>query len=103
MTTVLSQKDPNEIYPLTADFTASLAKNESVASVHSVTCEVISGTDPDAANMLQGSAVMEGNKVKQAIRNGVVGATYLVRVTVVTSAGNRYAAGGQFSVARAGT
>ncbi len=66
------------------DFASQLAYGETLSSA-SVAAVVHSGTDASASSFVSGSATRSGSKVTQAIANGVLGVTYNLICTVVTS------------------
>ena len=91
---VFSPKSPNEIIPLSFDFSSVLSL---VSAVASLTITVVDGTDPDVADMLDGVAEVQGPVVVQRVKNGVDGVTYELRCLAANGA-ERYELVGQLPV-----
>ena len=91
---VFSSKTPNEIVPLSFDFSAVLTL---VSAVASLTISVVDGTDADVATMLDGAAEIQGPIVVQMVRGGVDGVTYELRCLAANGA-ERYELVGQLPV-----
>ena len=68
------------------DFSAELAIAETIASA-STAATTYSGTDPAPSAIISGAATISGGKVTQAITGGIVGTTYLLKCSAVTSLG----------------
>jgi len=83
----LTPKDPAEIIPVKFDFAALLS---TITSVSSVSVSLKTGVDPNVATMKQGTEEISGTSVIQLIKNGVSGATYIVRCEVI-SGSEKYA------------
>lgn len=98
----LPSKDPNEVVPLTFDFSEYLTGGEALTGTPTITVETYSGVDATPANLIYGSPTVTGDRIKQAVRLGVDGVTYLVRASSTTTAGNVYALGALLPVKRAG-
>lgn len=100
---LLTPKDPGERFALTFDFSGYLDTDESIATLGAPSCEVYEGADASPSLVLNGVGTATGDRVLQGVKEGTVGVTYLVRVTVTTSAGNVYTLGALLPVRKAGT
>lgn len=78
------------------DFTSGLAIGETLASA-STAATVYSGTDPAPASII-GSATISGGKVTQTITGGVVGVSYWLKCSSVTSLGKQLECSGYLVV-----
>jgi hypothetical protein len=77
-------KRPIEKVVVTVDFTKYLRTNETITSAYwEVT--VVSGNDSDAANMIYGGSVIQGNTVLQLITGGLDTVRYAPYCIVTTS------------------
>ena len=86
----MSPKDPSEIITVTFDFSDVATAISSPA----VSISVSSGKiDADLANMLSGSATVDGLKVLQRVAGGIDGNTYKLRCQVDDADGERYVIG----------
>lgn len=81
----LDPKDVAEVDVITFDFTLMLNPSETIAS-STTTSEVYAGTDASPSGLLLGSGQTQGFTVLQQIQAGTVGAEYLIRCTIITSA-----------------
>lgn len=77
--------DPEEIKIVTFDFTEELKGNTATVAV--VTASLPEGTDPDAATMVQGPAVITGAFVNQRVAGRLLGLTYELKATVTDDLG----------------
>lgn len=83
---MFSPKTPNEIVPLTFDFSAV---TDLVTAIVSLTISVVDGTDEAVAAMLDGAAQIQASSVVQLVKSGVDGVTYEVRC-LAESGSERY-------------
>lgn len=79
-------KRAGETEVFTVDFSALLATGETITSA-AWSISVVSGSDPSAASMIDGSASISGSKVSQLITGGVSDVTYAPICTANTSLG----------------
>jgi len=70
------------------DFTSGLAIGETLASA-STAATTYSGVDVTPSALISSAAALSGGKVIQTITGGVVGVTYLLKCSAVTSLGNQ--------------
>lgn len=100
LTKVFDPKHPNEIVPLSFDFSA--LPGSILAGVTSPLLAVLhlEGTeDPGPVeNMLVGSPQIIGSQIRQKVRGGVSGATYLFRCEIDTDTGLRWVLNGTLDV-----
>lgn len=75
------------------DFTSGLAIGETITSA-STAATTYSGTDPAASTLISGASSISGGKVTQTITGGVVGTTYWLKCSCITSLGNYLESGG---------
>ncbi len=68
------------------DFSDRLASGATISSA-AIVLAVHYGVDPDVATMLQGSAAVSGNIVKQLVADGVAETRYLATFTATCSDG----------------
>ena len=95
-------KDPLEIIPLTFDFAAEL-QGQSLSGTPTVVVTVYSGTDPTPANIISGAVTVLGDRVRQNVKEGVLGVEYLIKITVTTTTGLKYTKGRILPLKDAGT
>lgn len=79
----MQKKDINDKLPIeTIPVTFNFARQFGALTIDNVivSITVLTGTDPDAANMLFGSYQLNGKVVTQIIRNGVPGTKYQIQV-----------------------
>lgn len=81
-----SPKDPGETEVFTFDFVNWL-NGDSITGTPTMTCAVKTGTDPDAADMISGGAIIQGTKISQLIRDGLDGNEYEITCTFSTDGG----------------
>ena len=79
------------------DFTSGLAIGETLASA-STAATVYSGTDPAPASIISGAATIASGKVTQTITGGVVGVSYWLKCSGVTSLGKQLECSGYLVV-----
>jgi len=90
----ISDKVPSEIIPVSFEYSNIVSAVDSVVSV-SIT--VMTGTDPDVADMLYGAYTLTGTRVVQLVRNGVAGTVY--RLSCLVSVGSeKYEIDGDMAV-----
>lgn len=77
---MVSDKAPQEVVPITFDFSRVVS---SIDSVSTVTINVISGVDGGTGTMLFGASVISGTVVSQLIRNGLDGVFYRVQADIL--------------------
>ena len=82
---------------LVFDFTSRLALGESLSSA-STSASVYSGTDATPSGILSSSTSVASGKATQAVTGGVLGVTYLLVCTAVTSAGQHLELSGFLAV-----
>jgi hypothetical protein len=87
---LLPTKGPDEVVPISFDFTADISSGATV-TVISVTASVVSGADASPGNLLQGAAIATGATVVQWIKGGVSGVGYAVQCLVSASDGQTLA------------
>lgn len=99
---VLPYKDPAERKLLRFGFSGDLAPGETIASVAPVQIEVLTGTDPNAADVLDGVPVISTatHEVLQWVRGGVSGVHYGVRCLATGTTGGVHLAAGRLRVRR---
>lgn len=95
-------KDPAEIIPLTFEF-GPLLDEQTISGAPVVEVTVYEGYDATPADVLSGSVVVVGTRVRQNATGGVLGVEYLIRVTVTTNTGLKYTLGRVLPVKSAGT
>lgn len=100
LTKVFDPKHPNEIVPLSFDFSALPGAIIAGASSPLLAVTHLEGAaDPsDPADMLVGSPQIIGGQIRQKVRAGVDGATYLFRCEIDTDAGLRWVLNGTLDV-----
>mgnify|MGYP003389076404 CR=1 FL=1 len=87
-------KAPAEIIPLTFDFKNITADISSAV----VSVAVKRGTDAAPGAMIVAPHQVVGVEVRQLVKDGLDGVTYLYRCDAVNAAGDKYALGGYLSV-----
>jgi hypothetical protein len=97
---VFPAKAPSEILTLTFPFLSRLAVGETISSA-TVSATVYSGTDASPSAILSGGTTISGSEVKQKVTGGVLGVTYLLTCSAVTSTGQNLALSGFLSIAPA--
>lgn len=102
MTVVLPFKDPAERKLLRFGFAGDLVAGETIASVAPIEVSVLTGTDADAATVLDGAPVISvgTHEVLQWVRGGVDGVHYGIRCLATGSAGGVHLASGRLRVRR---
>lgn len=95
-----SNKSPNEKVTLTFDFSLEVGDGATIATVVSVTNELMKGTDPTPNAMLIGSPAKSSDSlsVLQTVSGGVDGCNYRFRALVDTDAGERLELAGMLRV-----
>ena len=79
-----------ERLPLTINMQGRCASGETISTA-TVTATVGTGTDPTPAAIIDGPAsVINGQEVRQFIKDGLPGVTYNLQVAAVTSLGSTY-------------
>lgn len=78
-------KQPGEIITLAFDFGFD---NVGVISSPSVAVALAAGTDPDPALILVGAPTVDGQLVRQRVRDGVIGADYLLTARATAENGD---------------
>lgn len=78
-------KDPAELVVLTFDFSPDLAPDETVQAVRSLSITAAYNLDANPAALLNGAAVVQGNKVLQPIQGGIDQVDYTFSCTVTTN------------------
>lgn len=84
---------------LVFDFLSQIALGETISSA-SVTATVYSGTDATPSSLISGSASISGSQVTQKVTGGVLGVTYNLTCTAITSAGQTLSISGFLTVTR---
>lgn len=69
-----------------------------VITAAATTCIVISGTDPNPLDMIEGDAVISGYNVTQEIIGGVSGVTYFLTCVAAGVDGNIYTRGAYLAI-----
>ena len=89
MRVLFSAKEPGETVTLTFDFTAALGTGELLAGIQSVAISTLVGTDPAPSAVIDGMAIIAqaGTAAQQMVQGGIAGCSYLIDMTVITSAG----------------
>jgi hypothetical protein len=88
--TILEPKTAAVPFYAVFDFATYLAIGETISSaITTATC--YSGSDTSPSSIISGSASISGSQVTQTIVNGVVGTTYLLTCTMVSSTSKTYA------------
>lgn len=95
--TVWTAKDPEERFWLTFDFSAALDAGETIAS-NTVAISVRSGSDATPTAVLDGAPSLSGASILQRVKDGVDGASYLLRCAATTSADRVLVLGGVLPV-----
>lgn len=83
---ILDPKTVAETRTIQFNFASELAVAETISSA-SVTAAVYTGTDPLPSNIVSGAASISGPLVSQNITAGLVGVTYTLVCSVITSTG----------------
>lgn len=86
-----------EIKAIKFDFTTE-AGAEAILSAQTVTCVVVSGTDPSPDNVKLGLPTIDGPFVVQKVQPGVVGCVYKLRALASDATGLRHAVSSRLSV-----
>jgi hypothetical protein len=94
---VLSPKKVGEDTYVPVDFISRLGIGETLISAN-VVSSVYTGTDPNAGDLVNGPALINGTVVEQLIDGGIVGVVYELLYTVGTSAGQTLQLAGYFAV-----
>lgn len=81
---------PGERFTVPFSFARELAEGETIVSA-SLTVVVMSGTDADPVEILNGTRAIESPLVKQPLRVDVADVTYGITCLATTSEGNTYA------------
>jgi len=76
LTQLLSDKDPQEVIPVTFDFKKLMNSIDSAT----VSISVKSGADNIPENLLYSSVKISDAKVSQLIKGGIDGVVYLIRI-----------------------
>lgn len=79
-----SDKAPEEIRYFGFNLAPQLGSGETIEAA-SFAIAVVTGTDPDVAEMLNGSAIISSNEAVHLIGAGVSGVTYKISATVQTA------------------
>jgi hypothetical protein len=87
MNPLLTAKDELDVVPVVFDFTLQLgaATINSASVAVSVVAAASTGSDANPNNLKSGLAAISGAKVSQMLTGGVVGVTYHLRCTIITS------------------
>ena len=83
---IFEGKTAGETQKLRFNYISDLAVGETVVSA-SVVATIYSGTDPTPAAIINGAASITTPEVTQGVIAGVLGVTYLLTCTALTSAG----------------
>ena len=86
-----------EIKAARFDFTNEAGAGATL-SAQSVTCVVVSGTDPSPSSVLVGSATVDGPFIVQKIQPGVAGCVYKLRALATDETGLRHGITAKLSV-----
>lgn len=81
------------------DFASLIALGESISSA-SVSATVYSGVDSSPSALISGSASISGTQVTQKVTGGVLGVTYNLVCTAITSAGQTLSLAGFCTIVR---
>lgn len=81
---MLTPKSSQEVEVFTFDYYNLLTFGETIASA-TVTSTVISGSDDNPGNMINGAPQIQGSQVLQLVQNGVAGVTYSLNCLVTTN------------------
>lgn len=92
-----SPKLPASTEFFTLDFERQLSASDSLTGC-TCTITVLSGTDPSAASMVSGAAVISGTNATQKVTGGVSGCLYQLAFAATTALGETLDAVGTFSV-----
>jgi hypothetical protein len=84
--TRLDTKDPAERKVITFDFANQLEPGVAIAST-TLQVEVVQGTDPSPAALLEGAASLRPAEVLQRVAGGVSGAVYQLRCLATDASG----------------
>lgn len=94
---IFDPKKLSEQLTIPVDFISRLGVNESITSA-TVTCSVYSGVDNNPQAMVNGPATISGTVVLQSISGGILGNTYELLYSVLTSKGNTIELAGYFVI-----
>lgn len=94
---ILDPKKLGEDLDVPVDFISRLAVGETILTA-TVTASVYSGVDSDPQAMVNGPATINGTVVVQPISGGVLGTTYELLYSVVTSKGQQLELAGYLTV-----
>lgn len=83
---IFEGKPLGETENVTFNYLSRLAVGETISSA-SVTAAVYSGSDPSPGSIVSGTSSISASVVTQAITGGVLGVTYKLTCTALTSAG----------------
>ena len=98
----LGKKDPGETVTLTFDFSADLATGETLTGTPACAIALKSGVAAaEIGSMLQGAAQMDGPRVLQMCRGGMMGHQYDIHAACSTSSGRRLVVGAILPVVNA--
>lgn len=86
-TEVFAIKDPAETQALAFNFAPDLGSETLTPASMTSGIELLAGTDPTPANVLNGAPVISGALVLQSVHGGVANADYRVWAKVNTSGG----------------
>lgn len=82
--TIFDPKTVAELKTVQFNFSSQLAVSETITSAL-VAATVYAGTDPLPSNIVSGGAATSGAIVNQNITDGIVGVTYTLVCTIITS------------------
>lgn len=94
---IFDAKTASETVAVSFDFASEYAIGETVASA-SVGAAVYSGIDATPSALLSGTPTLSGAVVTQTLAGGVVGVTYLITATALSSLGKTRSLAGYVSV-----
>lgn len=84
-------KQPNEKFPIAADFSAVLAENESIdGNNSSVVAEDENGTDVSSSVLVSSSMTVDGPRLIVTVTGGDAGKRYKITFRCHTTTGNIY-------------
>ena len=89
MSTTFSPKDPAETLYYGIDFSALLGTGETITSA-TAAIRVTTGTDASPSSLLSGAPAISAGVVSQKVTGGVAGCTYLLGISITTSAGQTF-------------
>lgn len=82
---IFKPKSPSSTVRVAFDFLSDLGVAETLASTHSVTVSVYSGTDANPSALLSGSTSKSGTVVSQSITGGTAGNIYTLVCSCTTN------------------